>query len=107
MGGCCVSRWTAGGEDAYQLKSDSSHGIPDWMAFPAMTISQSRMVLATTGMRPMEKMTMRAAGGRLVCCYLSGYVGYLLLWRLLNLSNGRRGRGYKSRITSVKTLMPP
>lgn len=35
--------------------------MPVWIALPLMTISQSRMVLAMTGIRPIEKMTISAA----------------------------------------------
>lgn len=35
--------------------------MPVWIALPDMTISQSRMVLAMTGIRPTEKMTISAA----------------------------------------------
>lgn len=48
-------------EETYQLVSACCHGMPVWIAFPLMTISQRRIVLATTGMRPMEKTMVRAA----------------------------------------------
>jgi len=45
----------------YQLESACCHDIPLWTVLPLITISQRRMVLAITGMRPMEKMTISAA----------------------------------------------
>jgi hypothetical protein len=46
----------------YQLKSTSCQVLPGLMGLSDMTISQRRMVLATTGMTPIERMTARAAG---------------------------------------------
>ena len=65
-------------------------------------------MLATTGIRPMEKITIRAAvsvnNGVMAHCILMLNV---LLCRLLNFSNGSNGSGYSRRTTSVKTLMAP
>lgn len=52
---------------SYQLESASCHDFPVDRALPAMTISQSRIVLATTGTRPMEKIIASAAGRRISC----------------------------------------
>ena len=46
---------------AYQLESTSCQVISREMGVPDITISQSRMVLATTGMTPMERIRARAA----------------------------------------------
>lgn len=48
-------------KETYQLESACFHPMPRWSPLPLITISQRRMVLATTGIRPTEKMTMTAA----------------------------------------------
>lgn len=65
--GCC-KRWGGSvatavgwGGATYQLESARCHDASAWIRLPLMMISQSRMVLAITGIRPMEKMIMRAA----------------------------------------------
>jgi len=46
---------------AYQLASATCHVIPPTTGMTDMTISQRRMVLATTGIMPIERMNVRAA----------------------------------------------
>jgi hypothetical protein len=54
----------------YQLESDICQVVPGAVGLVDMTISQRRIVLATTGMRPMERITPRAAGLNVSLVYL-------------------------------------
>lgn len=76
----CVLVWGGSSgrtRDTHQLKSASCQLLPGETGRPAMTISQRRMVLATTGMRPMERMTARAAREMLVSS-MFGYGGFVV-----------------------------
>lgn len=93
----------------YQLKSVSSQLLPGLTGRPAMMISQRRMVLAMTGIKPTEMMTARAA---IPACQLpremqdQSTIDILRCLRL-NLNSRRSGSGKRRRITSVQTLIAP
>lgn len=73
-----------------------------------MTISQRRMVLATTGMTPIERMTARAAGTIVSNPLLWSYMHVdPLLCLLLNLITQIKGNGKINKTISVTTLMAP
>jgi hypothetical protein len=67
-------------------------------------------VLATTGITPTERIIAKATTPDISTYSLSkSYKNtvYLLRCRLLYFSNGRRGKGKSSRMTSVATLIAP
>lgn len=73
---------------SYQLESASCHDKPSDVGLPAMMISHIRIVLATTGTNPIDKINASAAR-----CFL------------LNFNSGSNGSGKTSNTTSVATLM--
>jgi hypothetical protein len=109
-----ISIWDQTGTQAHvQLKSlacqeveEEEEGASDMM------ISQRRIVDAMTGMRPIERISARAAGeGVSTCLALSPFVSesgqYLLRCLRLNLSNLNNGNGKRSKMTSEATSMAP